>query len=358
MEVTAHYVIQNALTQWYLKSGTYCSYPDICHHILAEGNFSVPSDNLLPDSCGLDEPTFLKVLPHKMCELFATDVQDLPQITEFSFYGSFDINVLQLFYNISEISRAHSFFTILYVYEGECVLITEQEQRHLKKGDLFILSPGTSFQQKITGEEDITFLITIRKSTFQSIFSRLLTQENPLAGFFRTVLYSSSHSSSPLWFSTGSSPNIRQIIRNLTFQSMIEDVFTNDLLINYVSILFSELLRNHSNSLQYETERKPSLVPQILYYMKDHYQELSLQQLAEIFHYSSAYLSVLLKESTGYTYTEIINKYRMTDAANHLTSSTKSIAEIAELTGLKSPDTFTKAFRRYFGTTPSQYRLE
>ena len=53
---------------------------------------------------------------------------------------------------------------------------------------------------------------------------------------------------------------------------------------------------------------------------------------------------------------KLLTQMRMEDAKSKLTSSNQSIQEIADLVGYHDTFTFSKAFKRYSGYSPSTYR--
>ena len=60
--------------------------------------------------------------------------------------------------------------------------------------------------------------------------------------------------------------------------------------------------------------------------------------------------------ATGEAPMQSLTRYRMTRAADHLLNTDAGIREIARLTGYDSEVSISKAFRRYFGTSPGAYR--
>lgn len=61
------------------------------------------------------------------------------------------------------------------------------------------------------------------------------------------------------------------------------------------------------------------------------------------------------KTLTGESPIDFINRIRFNEAARLLQEKSKSISEISEMVGFKSPSYFSRAFRRYFGVLPSHY---
>jgi len=120
----------------------------------------------------------------------------------------------------------------------------------------------------------------------------------------------------------------------------------------------NEVLRNFSNTYLYfkPTNTISSQLTPILAYIKNNYQSVSLQFLAEKFNYDAAYLGKQIKRLMGSSYNEIVNKYKVDNAVLLLKYSEKKILEISEAVGYNSTDHFSRCFKDEFYVSPIQYR--
>ena len=92
-------------------------------------------------------------------------------------------------------------------------------------------------------------------------------------------------------------------------------------------------------------------------YIKDNYQkDLSLEGLAQIFGYSSTYLSRMFRKYAEINYKEYIQGIRLEYAYRELISSDTMVEEIAEHSGFADGRAFAKAFRKKYGVRPSDFR--
>ena len=87
-------------------------------------------------------------------------------------------------------------------------------------------------------------------------------------------------------------------------------------------------------------------------YMKD----LSLDDISRYFNISSYYFSKLFKQETGENYVEYLNKVRIGNAKKMLSESDVSIKEICYSVGFSDPNYFSRAFKKYEGVTPSEFK--
>lgn len=82
------------------------------------------------------------------------------------------------------------------------------------------------------------------------------------------------------------------------------------------------------------------------------------QTLTEQFHYSAAYINRRLKAEIGITAHTYLTITRLQKASRLLVLTERPVQEIAQDCGYSDPSLFYKAFTRYNGQNPSQYRKE
>ena len=82
---------------------------------------------------------------------------------------------------------------------------------------------------------------------------------------------------------------------------------------------------------------------------------LGHEQIAEIAGVSSRTLQRRLKLS-GNSYSQIVQEARFDLARSYLDEPGMKVMDVAMMAGYDSPQHFTRAFRRFTGVTPTQYR--
>ena len=85
-------------------------------------------------------------------------------------------------------------------------------------------------------------------------------------------------------------------------------------------------------------------------------QPLEVAKLAELAGVSRSHFTRLFCEQEGVPPAEFVIQERMRRAARLLVNATLSVKEIAVACGFDDPNYFAKAFRRTYGTSPSQFR--
>ena len=123
---------------------------------------------------------------------------------------------------------------------------------------------------------------------------------------------------------------------------MFYELFSN----KYVKILDVEM-----------RSKKYRALLRVTHYVDEHYSDgVSLEEVAEATGISRYYVSHLFKELMDNTFVGYVNELRLNHAAMLLTTTDSPIIEIASKSGFNNLSNFNRAFKMYFGKTPSAYR--
>ncbi|MDC7239954.1 MAG: response regulator [Spirochaetales bacterium] len=104
------------------------------------------------------------------------------------------------------------------------------------------------------------------------------------------------------------------------------------------------------------TERTAEAVKECI---DNHYTEnISLTQLSEQYSLSKEYLCKIFKKKYGMGIYQYLLQVRMEKAAELLQEDRLKIQEIAELLGFSDNNYFSKAFRKFYDTSPTRFRRQ
>lgn len=92
------------------------------------------------------------------------------------------------------------------------------------------------------------------------------------------------------------------------------------------------------------------------YIEQDLTRHVTIKELSEIFGMSQTSIKDNFKAIYGYAPYEYLKRVRMNYAAELLTTTTMSVAEIGMQTGYENPSKFSSAFSKTYGLTPGTYR--
>lgn len=83
---------------------------------------------------------------------------------------------------------------------------------------------------------------------------------------------------------------------------------------------------------------------------------ISVEKIADIFHYNKSYMMRKFKDYTGFTVNEFINECRVYNSTNPLIYTDNSILKIALTNGFNSLEYYSEKFKDIIGTSPLKFR--
>lgn len=252
----------------------------------------------------------------------------------------------------------HNFFELIYVLEGEFNHVVNNFNIKMKKGDICILPPGVFHQVNVFDDNTILIDILIRKTTFEDVFFNFLRTDNVISNFFVSNLYANEHTNYIL-FHTDGDYSIYSLILYIVMEFKIKEIYQSELIDTMLVGLFVKIIRLHVKDCEIPpvSKKRTGTSPyQVIQYLQDNYLNVSLSDIAEKFNYTPEYTSKIIKETTGYTFTQIIKRIRMQHAEKLLVDTDIAIADISIAIGYFNPEHFIRTFKSIYKTTPSEYR--
>ncbi|MDF2927628.1 MAG: hypothetical protein K0R57_6542 [Paenibacillaceae bacterium] len=103
-----------------------------------------------------------------------------------------------------------------------------------------------------------------------------------------------------------------------------------------------------------------TLAAQVRSYISGHYTEpdLSLADVSEAFDVNLKTLSRIFKEEIGEKFVDYVNRVRIEHAKRLLAQTNEPVLRVSEQAGYLSSISFNRAFKKYIGMTPGDYRRE
>lgn len=251
----------------------------------------------------------------------------------------------------------HDFFEIPYVYSGRCIQTCEGIEYEMQTGDLCIMPPFAQHGLTAFADDIIVLNILFRKSIFDSFLSALMTEENLLSSFFCHAAYGESFSHQIL-IKTGDDPVLRKLILMMWQENWNRQSLRDAALTSYLNLFLIRLVRAHLQNVLTLGQDVPQQgrVMDILLYLQTHFKSTSLKETAQKFHYSENYISRLIKQYTGKTFTKTLQELRLNHAVRLLSSSTAPLEQVAEQSGFFDLSHFYRCFKEHYAMTPVQYR--
>lgn len=253
--------------------------------------------------------------------------------------------------------HSHQFLELNFMFKGTCHQVINGKDFTLQEGDILLMDSGSRHSISALGKEDILVNILFQNSNVSLEWLTQLQGQNSL--IYQLLLANSTthHHSNYLILSTKNNKHVQHIIQQMMTEYFIPHDFSQQIISQYLPILFYELARNlrqidHSQKI--ELEETPYL--QVLRLIDKHYQDLTLASLAQELNFNKNYLSNLIKEKSGKTFTELITQQKLMKAKLLLQSTRMPIYEIAQSVGFSNKTYFYDKYRAYFGHSPRDDR--
>lgn len=126
-------------------------------------------------------------------------------------------------------------------------------------------------------------------------------------------------------------------------------------------MVVAEIIEGHIRILLDKYTCKNSAVKPLIRNIQDYINlnldfDISISQIARLFHYNERYIGQLFKKETGITISEFINSQRLERAKTLLSTTHDPVINIAFKTGFNNVTYFNRVFKKLYGMTPTQYR--
>lgn len=251
----------------------------------------------------------------------------------------------------------HEFFEVIYVLSGTCTNSFQDSAEKLTAGDLCLIAPNVRHGILAAEDNSIIINILIRCSTFMDIFYNTVRDKTQISSFFVGNLYA-REKIRYLLFHTEEDLVIRNYILDMYREQKTSDSYSDRIICSILTLFFVELTRRHGKNVSIPDSRRERTEQEskMLAYMAGNCSTVTLNELAEKFHFSVPYCSKLIKSITGKTFSSLLTEIRLQQGEQLLLSSQLSVEDISDRVGYKNPESFIRAFRRLYDDTPSQYR--
>lgn len=248
----------------------------------------------------------------------------------------------------------HTFFELAYVYHGSFYNITTAGERRFEQGDFILLAPSALHATYVTEPDDYLFNFMITENQIFSIVSTPLMQNCSIREFVYGHLFQLRDIPDSIIFRTGDDPYLRSIAESVMLLLINRPEGYRNAAYYGAGMLFSMLEQyQEGGDTLYHLDAKAS---EIMAYMRSSFPTLTLRGLAEHFSYSPSYLSHQIKKWTGSSFSQLIQKLRLSQAVRYLENTSMKHQEIAAECGFCDVSSFCKTFKQVYKVPPTEYR--
>ena len=270
-----------------------------------------------------------------------------------------DVAAMRLFSYLSAEPTEYESFSVIVALKNECEIFFDGVPLAVAPGGVVILPPHTPHTMEVP-EDSYVIALHMRRSTFDAQFGALMTCSDKMSVFFRESLYTSSEMNYLYMTADFESSNTLPILHELVRECASKATLANLCSMSWMKLFLATVFRAHGENASVlrsgrdETTRADCGA--ILQYIQQNYRTVRLSSLARTFHYNETYLSRMLQNYMGMSFTDIVRGIKMTRAEEYLSSSNLRIHEISALVGYDSVDHFSRTFKATHNISPQAYR--
>lgn len=251
----------------------------------------------------------------------------------------------------------HNYIEIVYMCSGQTThIINDTSEVVLLAGDVLFLNQNAYQEIMPAGLDDIAVNFIVLPEFFDSVFP-MLDEENILRNFIIGNLRQDSGRIDYLHFKVADVLPVQNLIENLVWSILNKQANKRHMNQVTMGLLFLQLLNyteklDSSSPKQYEQNQ----VLKILQSIEENYQNISLTEIAESTNQSVYHLSRLIKENTGSTFKDLVQKKRLNQAVYLLTTTNLTVDDIIYRVGYENTSYFYRIFKKRYKMTPSEFR--
>lgn len=223
----------------------------------------------------------------------------------------------------------HSSFEFIVVTEGEMRVSVDDVEYILCQEDALLIFPNQMHELK-TDCHSCHFLCIFSPKLVQA-YSKCYSSKVPLNNKFRPDFF---------------------------YVEKLAAISKSDSVMSIKGALYSICGEFDANASYIEKNvTDDDLLPKIFKFVEQNYNnDCSLEALSKSTSYHYVYLSKFFKQSTGLSFTDYVNRYRISEACYVLQNSNQTILKTSYDCGFDSLRSFNRNFKNIMGVTPSEYQ--
>lgn len=248
--------------------------------------------------------------------------------------------------------HGHLRVEINYVKKGSCLLHLEEKTFTFREGELMFITPNVRHKFE-AGSKGVQLM---QLEFLPEIFSRfaLAMETDESNGVpFTSFLFSGHHQLIKIVDDLRIVRVIQEIIHELQVQSVYYDYQVVLLYIELQILIYRYVKKSILAECTNETLRKATD-----YISQNYSTNISVDEVALHVGVSSRYLRTLFSRNLHLSPIDYLNLYRVNKAVELLKQTGLSVKEVSFQCGFRSPQYFSRIFKRYMGVTPCRMENE
>lgn len=237
-------------------------------------------------------------------------------------------------------AHRHDFVELVFVFFGTCIHTVEGQSFQQGAGTFTIVNSFTG-HELIASPDCLCLTTKVRIDTFRDFHIPNL----PLLAV-------------PVSFDCGDDAFMRDMLLTIYEQQTNEACYHDEIISLLLQSVLVYCMQNFRDTVKflYAGTKLEGRMLEIMNYMFENYQNVTLRGLARHFGYSEPYLCKLFREEANTTFTKILREFKLKQAKKLLQTTDKRLNEICDTVGYSDITQFIRDFKQQYGNTPAKYR--
>ena len=258
--------------------------------------------------------------------------------------------------DIHELFHRQDYYFINFAYRGDYGAISYRFDNRvtIREGECYISQPFAGYALDGHSEDDIIIIgVLIQKEAFYKSFWHILSADTHLFHFFLEP-QTNEYADEFIHLRFEDDYFVRSLLELMVIEYANKRENTQDILKPMTLTLLMQIARQYK--LSTPISKIETMPDKIIRYMSERIDTVTLKELAAQFSYHPNYISTLIRNEMGKTFSEVQLEQRMNRAASLLKGTNLSIEEISVMVGYSNPSNFYKMFRAYYHSSPKEFR--
>ena len=257
--------------------------------------------------------------------------------------------------------HTHKYIEVAYVMSGSAIHEIAGKSYHAKRGDLFIINMDTPHVFRREPDEREPFIVYDLMFTLEFFDSSITGDQaiEALRGSFMFYSLFQGRSDHPPYFSVtdGMYSMFGELFHRVYMEYCGRKVGYTEIIRAYLLQLIITIFRMDNQKKDKDSSRSRQAVAYVVDYINQNYsQSLSVSTLANEVYLNPDYLGRIFRDVTGMTVSAMIQKVRIEQVCRLLSTTDRTVTDIAASCGFKDMKFFYSVFRKHIGMLPGSYR--